>query len=190
MIGTLSDSIECILAEGLDNVGRKPCKLCNSRGDSLPQAVFTLPSSVHHRFFRNQDSLVVCSPHNVVYENGHTFAQPHFVTGLLAKMFHWQCLNHMAVHAISKQEISCETKGVFSHRVEWSSMRRSNVNRSEHLVGNSPTDNCVRELCIGEQLTQDTFPPLSTVKGKVVQGQKLRRLGHSEGGDMFGARAT
>ena len=62
-------------------------------GDSLPQAVFTLPSSIYHRFFRNQDSLVVCSPHNVVYENGHTFAQPHLevllvrhVTDLLAKI--------------------------------------------------------------------------------------------------------
>ena len=71
MIGTLSDSIQRTPAEGLSNVGRKLRKLCNSRGDSLPQAVFTFASSIHHRFFSNQDSLVVCSPLRSI------FAQPH-----------------------------------------------------------------------------------------------------------------
>ena len=66
-------------------------------------------------------------------------------------------------------------------------MRRSNVDSRKHLISNSPTDYGVRELCIGEQLTQNTSPPLSTVKSKVVQGQKFMcRLGNSEGGDMFG----
>ena len=73
----------------------------------------------------------------------------------------------------------------------WPSMRRSNVDSRKHLISNSPTDYSVRELCIGEQITQNASPQLSTVKSKVVQGQKfMRRLGNSEGGDMFSARPT
>ena len=100
-IGTISGSIEGILAKGLGNVGRKPCKLCHTRGDSLPQAVFTSPASIHHRFFCKQDCLVVRVPNHIVNEDGHAFAQPHLevllmrhVTGLLAEMLHWQCINH------------------------------------------------------------------------------------------------
>ena len=100
-IGTISGSIECVLAKRLSNVGGKPCKLSHTRGDSLPQAVFTSPASIHHRFFCNQDCLVVRVLNHIVNEDGHAFAQPHLkvllmrhVTGLLAEMFHWQCFNH------------------------------------------------------------------------------------------------
>ena len=93
IIRTLSDSIEGILAEGLSDFGRKPCKLCHTRGDSLPQAVFTFPACIHHRFFCNQDCLVVRFPHHIVNEDGHTFARPPF-----SESFEWlrtdlACLN-------------------------------------------------------------------------------------------------
>ena len=129
MIRTLSDSIEGILAEGLSDFGRKPCKLCHSRGDSLPQAVFTFPASIHHRFFCNQDCLVVRFPHHIVNEDGHTFAQPHLevllmchVTGLLAKMFHWQCLNHI-LDQRTKGGDCCSIESV--HGGRYHGMRRS-----------------------------------------------------------------
>ena len=98
-------SLKGTLSEGLwnlpGNVGGKPCKLCHIRGDSLPQAVFTSPASIHHGFFCKQDCLVVRVLNHIVNEDGHALAQPHLkvllmcnVAGLLAEMFHWQCFNH------------------------------------------------------------------------------------------------
>ena len=50
-------------------MGRKPCKLCHTRSDSLLQAVFTFPASIHHRFFCKQDCLEVRFPHHIVNED-------------------------------------------------------------------------------------------------------------------------
>ena len=80
-----------------------------------------------------------------------------------------------------------------SSHTGWGGLRcdGANVDSSKHFISNGPTDYSVRELCIGEQLTKNTYPPLSTVQCKIVQGQKFMcRLGKSKGGDMLSARTT